>query len=756
MKRNTAEKRTGGRIKQRLASSRGMTIAELLIVVAILIVLLAVSFIGIIKYQRSMKRLELDGIAKEIFVAAQNHLTASEGYLTGKDNGYGYGPDDEGCYYILVKRGAVAGKGTGAFDLMLPFGAVDETVRAGGCYVVRYQPDTGTMTDVFYCEPSGRFKNSLDFVLEWLLNEQYADLLALRGDGSKEARRDYEGSVIGWYGGEGVKALDNPIELKAPTIIVKNGDTLSVEIIDNNAGETELSGKYSLKLIINGLTSGAQRSVTVLRSTGSSETVYSGSRLSGYEFTLDDITEQGQHFSDLNTDTDIPGNGLFIPGENIRIQAIAYSNEELSNVAAGEAITNSLFADGTTLNKAQISSVRHLENLDKTVSGLDANDTGDKLDISSAVQTDNLDWSSFKNGAVSIYGVGRDDPLTEAGRYFPISPDYTLSYDGKGYSVSKIKAEADDAGLFGSTSDVSEIKDLELIDFMVTGTVSAGALAGTLGNTVVSNVLARSSTAPTAANVTAPIAGGLIGVQNGGSVELCAAALIVNGSTNAGGLIGKTAGAARVYGCYSGGHTENGKYSSSACNVTGGTAGGLIGSAGSADIAFSYSTCSVSGTTTAGATTAGGFVGSASGKITDCYCTGLVTTGDDNAFIGSGSLAAGSGGNRYLRIINEIVTKDGSGNITDVSYKGPGTDRATAIDKDSNAFNDFAVGLNSGKNIRDDAYPYDRTLINSYAGRYSFRTVSQLGAVGVGDTDFVNTHYGDWPSPEVFFINTKA
>ena len=727
-----------------------MTIAELLIVVAILAVLLAVSFIGVIKHQRSMKQLELDGIAKEIFVAAQNHLTASEGYLSNKDNGYGYGPDDEGCYYILVKRGAVAGNmGAGAFSLMLPFGSVDETVRAGGCYVVRYQPDTGTMTDVFYCEPSGRFKNSLDSVLTWLQNGQYGNLLELRGEDKKETRRSYEdGSVLGWYGGEGVKALDNPIELKAPTITVKNGDTLSVEIIDNNKDFAELSGKYSLKLIINGVTSGAQRSVTVLRSTGSSEEVYSGSRLNGYEFTLDDITAPGQHFADLNTDTGIPGNGLpFIPGENIRIQAMAYSNEVLSNVAAGEARTNSLFADGTTLNKAQISSLRHLENLDKTVSGLDANDTGDKLDISTAVQTDNLDWSRFNGGAAaSIYGAGSDAALTDTGCYFPISPDYSLSYDGRGYSISNIRAEAVDAGLFGNTSHVSAIKDLELTDFTVTGTESAGALAGTLGNTVVSNVLARSSEKSTAVNAEAKNAGGLIGVQNGGSVEFCAAALIVSGSENAGGLIGKTSGTVSVYGCYSGGHTENGKYSETNCNVTGGTAGGLIGSAGSAAIEYSYSTCSVSGTT------AGGFVGSAAGRITGCYCTGLVTTGDDNAFIGSGSLAAGSGGNRYLKIINESVTKDGSGNITAVSYKGPGTDSATAIETD---FNGFAVGLsNTGGNMRADAEPYDAALRNSYAGRYSFRTVSQLGAAGVRDTDFVNLHYGDWPSPEVFLINT--
>ena len=60
---------------------------------------------------------------------------------------------------------------------------------------------------------------------------------------------------------------------------------------------------------------------------------------------------------------------------------------------------------------------------------------------------------------------------------------------------------------------------------------------------------------------------------------------------------------------------------------TNGTAGGLIGAAGSATIEKCYSTCSVSGGT------AGGFVGSAGGSssIADCYCTGLVS--GDNAFV---------------------------------------------------------------------------------------------------------------------------
>ena len=52
--------------------------AELLIVIAIIGVLSSVAFISYNKTQRDMAQLERDSIAKEIFIAAQNHLTLAK------------------------------------------------------------------------------------------------------------------------------------------------------------------------------------------------------------------------------------------------------------------------------------------------------------------------------------------------------------------------------------------------------------------------------------------------------------------------------------------------------------------------------------------------------------------------------------------------------------------------------------------------------------------------------------------------------
>ena len=59
-------------------ADKGFTMAELLIVVAIMTILGGVAFIAVIQYQKSLTQLERNSIAKEIFVAAQNHLTMAE------------------------------------------------------------------------------------------------------------------------------------------------------------------------------------------------------------------------------------------------------------------------------------------------------------------------------------------------------------------------------------------------------------------------------------------------------------------------------------------------------------------------------------------------------------------------------------------------------------------------------------------------------------------------------------------------------
>ncbi len=231
---------------KKLKNKLGMSMAEMLVVIGIIGVLSGIAFVGVARYQRSMGQLERDGIAKEIFVAAQNHLTMAygSGYpgVTATETAFGKKEEnsttvlsegeqaaaDKDVYYFIVSGGsAFTSDKTKAIDLMLPFGSVDETVRTGGSYIIRYQPETGLVLDVFYCTLSGtpaRFNHQLT-------ESEYDDVIRRAGDNSesKAWRRDYNDAIIGWYGGVGAADLPT-ITLTAPEITVTNAERLYVTV----------------------------------------------------------------------------------------------------------------------------------------------------------------------------------------------------------------------------------------------------------------------------------------------------------------------------------------------------------------------------------------------------------------------------------------------------------------------------------------------------------------------------------------------
>ena len=719
----------------RTKRNKGFTLAETLIVVAIITILSGVSFIAVQNHLRSLAQLERDGIAKEIFVAAQNHLTMAEheGYLGLADYGKPDPEDKENGIYYFIGSGA-AFSGNSLLKVMLPFGAVDETVRLGGSYIIRYQRDTGRVLDVFFSWPNQRFPHTFEDELGTLMQ-------GYTGEGNTNRRNYTDGSVIGWYGGEAAQMLAT-LSLEPPVLEVINQERLQVIVKDPNAGKLGAS----LQLIIKGLSSQKEKAIPLdaASSTGivsvATESV-AGTSQNVFTVTLDDITTPGRKFAEL-----FEG---FVPGENISIQAIAYSNSAISNIAySGEKKTNSLFADLTeetsisgtetvTKGTALISNIRHLENLGFDISYVDY----ENLKITSAKQTTDLDWENFKekigdedtticeNGAQPGTTAGGK---TNAGCYMPVSPENPLAYDGANHRISNVLVNIDQyAGVFGEMVSGSSISDLLVYKASIT------ASSGT--------------------------AGGLIGSMSGTTVERCAANGTVTGGTAAGGLIGLADESSTVTACYSAGHTSDGSYEKwidakdsenkpYGCDVTGTTAGGLIGNAGDTAVEYSYSTCSAAGVTV------GGLIGSGSGGVTSCYATGLVRGTGENPTKGSfagefeGNIVYDETSNivsYYYQIINERQSTDGT-----ISYLPPvGSNTSLtsvkALDETAYSYNRF-VG-----NPLDwaDAVPNDDSLVTYYQGTYPLRTVSQLGAAVSGEDHFINTHYGDWPAPEIFVIN---
>jgi Tfp pilus assembly protein PilE len=833
---------------RKLRSDRGMTMAEMLATVAILMILMGVIFVGLIHYQKLMAQAERDGYAKQIFIAAQNHLTMArgEGYLGVADKDVLKNKTDDekaeilgnasssGKRYFVVNKGdAFTGDGgdqtTSIIDQMLPFGAVDETIRLGGSYIIEYDPDTATVYNVFYCSTgSGKFDYELtDTEYDSTTGfsgyvDEYNEDGSIKTNRKAKRRNDFhDGKILGWYGGADLDALEVP--LKAPTVTVENGAVLKVTIQDNNALTGDAATYGEIKLFITGKTNNARRAIHIKANSANTSGVNSiatdsrtGGRLDNskginngqYVYILDDITSSDNHFAKLKGDSI----GNLIAGDDIEVRAVSYSSQKLANIAYSDpAETNSLYEssakpkdiDSNTSYDdndiyAYISNIRHLENLDPAVSKtgyeIKKSATGEfaiegdkKIDTVRAYQTDNLNWSYFKELTKGARTTVYDYTGTSAGGYYPVSPGYSLIYDGLRHSVSDITVDVkgSEAGMFGTfgivaDTSASAIRNLKLTDFDIEGNSTAGALAGVIRNTNVNNVIAYNKEKPNGyldtatVNAGAGIAGGLIGaMKSGSSVKYSGAALVVSGGTNAGGLIGDIADGGSVRACYSGGHTDEGTYykdgdtdkpSKALYNVkaTGsGKAGGLIGDAGSAAISNSYSTCSVQ-TDTNGK--AGGLVGSSNGTITNCYCTGLVSGMGDNAFIGNTGSNINISGSKYLEIINEVKSTNG------YTYKGSGaSDTAvTAIDDDADSYESYV----SGRSKWNRSYPYDTTLRKYYhdaSGRYlyNFKTVTQLeqtddktsinsSKLNKKSSLFVNSHYGDWPAPETFIINGSS
>ncbi len=748
---------------------RGVTLAEMLIVVAIIIALAAVSAVAVYRYQRGLKQLELDGIAKEIFVAAQNHLTMAESqdYL-GLDGEDAFGKKSsltedagKGIYYFVVGASSedpdsasyaspdTAGAKKTVLSLMLPFASVDETVRLGGSYIIRYQSDPGIVLDVFYAEKNGRYPLTLE-------KSDYSEELFSTYVGlNNKSRRTYtrDNAVLGWYGGDEAVALPTGTALKQPKITVFNEETLWVKVEDPNSGTPNVG----LKLVVTGLTS--KQSVPIELDPTSLLSNVALDPDGSFHVTLDDITNSN-HFAQLF------GSAGLIPGEDIEIYAVAYNNTQITDSSNGKSsveVTNSIFAcdgDGDDLT-ASIGYIRHLENLEENVSAYDPKSAV------SAVQINDLVWTNFFGGTARITdssGV----PIPSGNQAFvPVSPAYSLGYNGEKNSISGVvintsAAGSGSAGLFGELGSNDSVSDLKLIDFSVTsGSGSAGALAGVSAGKV-TNVLAHNSGRGATATVTGTgSVGGLIGSLTGGTVEKSAAALVVSSSGgSAGGLIGSATGGT-VSASYSGGHTDGtGEYSNTNFNVTGSTyAGGLIGDAGSADISNCYSTCSARSDTT-GTAYAGGLVGSASGTITNCYATGLVSGATEGAF--AGSLSGKTENCKYYMIVNERekVANNPSKGFEYLSPVGSWTAAEkdiSALDNDPSSFNRFAqVRAGSSGASPIEAKPYDSTLTSYYGGMYDLQSVSRLGASTVTPSDFVSTHYGDWPSKETWVINTPG
>ena len=734
-------------------NKKGFTLGEMLITVGIVAILTAVAIISVTSYLWNMRLMDADQAAKEIFLAAQYHLSvARERGTLDQYSGNDLGTVDtlyKDSDYVIANGGTVydlvysPGKDAAkVIDAILPQGSIDETMRTGGSYIITYDKDSATVLGVFYSYAGRSYGYS--FSADTLTNETSALKTAMAADNGTDAKAvrkhfpdKQNKQTIGFYGGKDLPAD----KTDAPILRVENGDTLSAIVtLSDKQNDLFTKNDYAIQLTIKGEQSG--NTVTkeftskeadagglighsdgnvVIQNTAVSTYVKatSGNGLYQYAVVLDawqnkkgtDRLQIDWQFADASKP--------LIPGENITVTAsIVKKNDDgsYSSVSkpSNSVLTNSMFGSLKKVTGSDkeyvvtISSIRHLENLAKIDSS--------ELKIVKAQQVTDISFTAYQKNMASFF----NSETPELYIYQPVNLNNDLSYDAgyldsnnisHQYMLSDLQVNLKESdypnistggGVFGSLASGKSlnVSNLQIVDINVkaSGNENAGALLGSAKDkTTVNtdNVLVWDKSATIGISAEAD-AGGLIGQSDGNVIikNTAVSAYVKATSGNAGGLIG-SASSLSVSSSYVSAHTYQKDYVTEVDPQTD-------------KDSQHYNIIAEKGN-------AGGIVGSVSSlkKLTDSYVTASIYGKTANAFAGTVS-----DNTNYTNNNCYAVTV-----VNGTNVKEPST---------------F-----SGKADTETKYVNDESLLDgNETVTYPYTVVSSLD--NNAKAWFLNTHVGDW------------
>ena len=476
------------KFKAREKRNSGFTLVEMLAVTAIVVILLAIGMVAVVHYVRWLRITELDNSAREIYLAAENRavllsaggrldklvekveggtmaLPAEERGATPLAAG-GAAQQTAQARYIYY-NGTAGGGNEDVLAELLPQGTIDPALR-GGCFYVVYEikkDEDGTQSGL----------GSVTDVFYAEESDAWEDAANFETfyrawKGSSRQKRLDEKKMFGYYGGA---AAENggANSLKAPLLEVINGEELTVRLTYSRpAGEprtAEVTLDYGgCEVRLDQLTQAKW-----LRKDSEVTNPFQNTVTHTREWVLDTLEKDGPRFQELFQ----AGVGAFTGnpgpiGENFTVTARIRS----TTVASPDVVSaprNSLFADGSGEETAYVENLRHLQNLDHDFSEVEGK--------TAAVQTGDIDCGASMFAGYEFEPIENDKLKSYCGSHAANEGAEVSVHFIKGLKVTQKSASGKSGGLFATVRSGMEFRNVRLINTSVkTGGVPAGALVG--------------------------------------------------------------------------------------------------------------------------------------------------------------------------------------------------------------------------------------------------------------------------------------
>ncbi len=535
------------KIKENGRKSAGYSLVEVLVTTAVLVILMALTFVAIFAYKKRLDITELDNAAREIYMAAQNRAVLLknrdrlEELVEKKED-----PENPNRYtnqldadssaekYYVSKKEIKEMKD----QELLPAESIEPSLWSGDFYIV-YEPESGSVTDVFYVEKE---------FSEGEFGQTFYD------ENRKKSREDRMNMtpMVGYYGGASSEAGDTYTP-RTPMLRIINDNELTVEVTCWLPVElVEVGGDGSeaknVQLLLN-LQYGDQSidlcevtlsnyGSTIPSPVGGLEgdfALESNARFDSREGVRDvdtaldhpyykyvctyvlDSLEQGRQFKDLGELT-TEGYWTTPLGRDFTVTAeIKYKgSSRLISAVKRTATDNSLFATSTLGDTAHIACMRHLQNLHPGFSGVDTDLSTDTLmeyDEERLLEgSEELKRFAWQIADIDNITVKKADGTEGPYNFSPIDNDNIVFYDGHNHAIRNLYIDIGkneyfganhyyEAGLFaefnqgdiynegGGDGDLNNrgLQNIRLVNAIVRSNNVAGVLSGIATNALIKN-----------------------------------------------------------------------------------------------------------------------------------------------------------------------------------------------------------------------------------------------------------------------------